>query len=82
MASLYTKGLLEACLTWNVFQMEGLYKKCHELIRANPARKVIKKKEHPKKRWTDKKLTHEQRKAKIAKAKADFLKKIEAGEVE
>lgn len=62
--------------------MEGLYKKCHELIRANPARKVIKKKEHPKKRWTDKKLTHEQRKAKIAKAKADFLKKIEAGEVE
>uniref|UniRef100_A0A1D1XTV4 60S ribosomal protein L5 n=1 Tax=Anthurium amnicola TaxID=1678845 RepID=A0A1D1XTV4_9ARAE len=62
--------------------IEGLYKKCHEAIRANPARKVVAKKEHPKKRWTDKKLTIEQRKAKVAAAKAEFLKKIEAGEVE
>lgn len=62
--------------------IEGLYKKCHEAIRANPVRKVIVKKEHPKKRWTAKRLTLEQRKAKIAAQKAEFLKKIAAGEIE
>lgn len=66
----------------NADSIEGLYKKCHEAIRADPVRKVVAKKEHPKKRWTQKKLTLEQRKAKIAKQKAEFLKKIEAGEVE
>jgi len=66
----------------NADAVEGLYKKAHETIRANPARKVVAKKEHPKKRWTDKKLTREQRQGKVAKAKAEWLKKIEAGEVE
>ncbi|XP_034247520.1 60S ribosomal protein L5 [Thrips palmi] len=66
----------------NADSIEGLYKKCHEAIRADPVRKVVVKKEHPKKRWTQKKLTLEQRKAKIAKQKAEFIKKIEAGEVE
>lgn len=62
--------------------VEGIYKKAHEAIRQNPVRKQLQKKEHPKKRWTAKKLTHEQRKARVAKEKADFLKKIESGEVE
>lgn len=66
----------------NADAVEGLYKKCHETIRANPVRKEIKKKEHPKKRWNMKKLTIEQRKAKVAAEKAAFLKKIETGEVE
>lgn len=62
--------------------MEGLYKKCHENIRANPVRKVVTKPKHPHKRWTQKKLTHAERKAKIANIKAEYIKKIEAGEIE
>ncbi|KAK3928543.1 60S ribosomal protein L5 [Frankliniella fusca] len=62
--------------------IEGVYKKAHEAIRANPARKVVPKKEHPKKRWNDKKLTREERQGKVANAKAEWLKKIESGEVE
>jgi len=66
----------------NADAMEGIYKKAHEAIRQNPARKVLPAKAPIKKRWTAKKLTLEQRKARVAKEKADFLKKVEAGEVE
>lgn len=62
--------------------MEGIYKKAHEAIRQNPARKAAQKKTVVKKRWTIKKLTLEQRKARVAQEKADFLKKLETGEVE
>jgi len=62
--------------------VEGIYKKAHETIRQNPARKTVQKKTGIKKRWTIKKLTLEQRKARVAQKKADFLKKLESGEVE
>ena len=54
-----------------------MYKKAHAAIRKNPshAKKVVKA-EKPK-RWTAKKLTLEERKAKVKAAKAEFLAQIE-----
>lgn len=62
----------------NSDSIEEMYKKCHAAIRSNPDRKKGPAKKINKKRWTDKKLTHAERKAKVAKAKADFLAQIEA----
>ena len=56
-----------------------MYKKAHDAIRADPAAKPKPKKEGGKqKRWTAKKITLEQRKARVAEAKQKFLDQIEA----
>jgi large subunit ribosomal protein L5e len=57
--------------------VEEMYKKAHAAIRKNPshAKKVVKAGKP--KRWTAKKLTLEERKAKVKAAKADFLAQIE-----
>jgi len=62
--------------------IEGIYKKAHEAIRQNPERRARPPKPVIKKRWTMKKLTLEQRKARVAQEKADFLRKLETGEAE
>ncbi|KAJ1527842.1 hypothetical protein ONE63_007782 [Megalurothrips usitatus] len=66
----------------NADAIEGIYKKAHDAIRADPARVKVQKKAPIKKRWNMKRLTLEQRKEKVAKVKAEFLAKLEAGEVE
>ena len=58
--------------------IEGMYKKAHAAIRADPAAKPAAKKDVKKKRWTAKKLTLAERQAKVAKAKEEFLSQIEA----
>ena len=58
--------------------LEGMYKKCHAAIRADPALKSAAKKDVTKKRWNAKKIGLAARKAKVAKAKAEFLSQIEA----
>merc|ERR1719245_1546749 len=58
--------------------MEGMYKKAHAAIRADPSHKSTGKKDVPHKRFNAKKIGLAARKAKIAKAKADFLSQIEA----
>lgn len=65
--------------SFNLFQLEGIYKKAHADIRANP---LHKKKEHSKpatkKRWNDAKLTLKQRQDKVAKRKEAFIAKLKA----
>jgi len=58
--------------------VEDMYKKCHAAIRKNPESKKKAAKKVTKKRWTAKKLTYDERKAKVEKTKADFLAQIEA----
>ena len=58
--------------------LEVMYKKAHSAIRADPAHKAPAKKDVQKKRWNAKKIGLEARRAKVAKAKADFLEQIEA----
>nr|ALS04481.1 60S ribosomal protein L5 [Acartia pacifica] len=58
--------------------MEAMYKKCHAAIRADPAAKPAAKKSVTKKRWTAKKLTLEERRAKVQAAKDEFMSQIEA----
>lgn len=55
-----------------------MYKKAHAAIRKDPEHKKPAAKKVDKKRWTAKKLTHAERKAKVDKAKQDFLSQIEA----
>lgn len=59
--------------------MESIYKKAHASIRADPTHQ---KKEHKKpatkKRWNEAKLTLEQRKAKVAARKANFIANLKA----
>lgn len=57
-----------------------MYKKAHEAIRADPEVKKSAKDaaKLKKKRWNAKKLTHEQRKARVAEKKKAFLAKLEA----
>ncbi len=55
-----------------------MYTKAHAAIRKDPEHKPKPKKNVQKKRWTAKKLTLEQRQAKVAKAKEEFLSQIEA----
>ncbi|XP_014250941.1 60S ribosomal protein L5 [Cimex lectularius] len=58
--------------------IEELYKKAHALIRADPEKKKVEKKQPvTKKRWNRAKLSLAERKNSIAQKKASFLKKIE-----
>jgi len=57
--------------------MEGMYKKAHAAIRADPAAKAKSTKKVEKKRWTAKKIGGPARKAKIAKQKEEFLAQLE-----
>lgn len=62
-----------------IFQLEEIYKKAHAAIRADPAHKKAEiTKPATKKRWNAAKLTHEQRKAKVAARKAAFIAKLKA----
>ncbi|PNF33236.1 60S ribosomal protein L5 [Cryptotermes secundus] len=63
--------------------IEGIYKKAHEAIRADPAR-IKKQKETPPvvKRWNRAKMSLSERKNRIAQKKASWKKKLEAGEVD
>jgi len=58
--------------------IEDMYKKAHAAIRKDPEHKKPAAKKVAKKRWTAKKLTYAERKAKVDKAKQDFLSQIEA----
>lgn len=58
--------------------LEDIYTKAHASIRKDPARKKAAPKKIQKKRWTAKKLTHAQRRAKVDKVKKEFLDQIEA----
>lgn len=61
------------------FQLETIYKKAHASIRADPSHQ---KKGHTKpatkKRWNERKLTHEQRQNKVAARKEAFIAKLKA----
>jgi len=57
--------------------MEDMYKKAHAAIRADPAQKKAGDKKVTKKRWTAKKIGYDARKAKVAKAKEEFLNQLE-----
>lgn len=60
-------------------QLEEIYKKAHSGIRSDPAHKAPEyKKQATKKRWNLAKLTHEQRKNKVADRKAAHLAKLRA----
>ncbi|XP_023320318.1 60S ribosomal protein L5 [Eurytemora carolleeae] len=62
----------------NANNIEEMYKKAHAAIRANPTHKAPVKKSITKKRHNAKKIGLAARKAKIAKAKEEFLSQIEA----
>lgn len=66
-----------------ILQIEGIYKKAHEAIRADPAR-IKKQKETPDvvKRWNRAKMSLSERKNRIAQKKESWKKKLEAGEVD
>ena len=56
-----------------------MYTSCHAAIRKNPDRKTKDKKSKvTKKRWNAKKLTYDERRAKVKQAKKEFLDQIEA----
>lgn len=57
--------------------MEGMYKKCHTAIRADPSTKKGAAKKPTKKRWNAAKIGIVARQAKIAKTKAEFLAQLE-----
>lgn len=62
--------------------LEEIYKKAHQAIRADPTHKKPEKKAGGvKKRWTDKKLTNEQRKVKVAQHKAAYIAKLKTDAV-
>lgn len=75
------------CMPVNVsciLQIESIYKKAHETIRADPAR-VKKQKDTAnivKKRWNRAKLSLSERKNRIAQKKESWKKKLEAGDVD
>lgn len=58
--------------------LEPMYKKAHEAIRASPDKKKAAAKKVNKKRWTAKKLTYDQRKQKVADTKKEFLEQLAA----
>ena len=55
-----------------------MYKKAHAAIRKDPERQAKAAKNITKKRFGAKRLTYDERKAKVAKAKEEFLAQIEA----
>ena len=58
--------------------MEGIYTKAHAAIRKDPLRVKKAEKTITKKRWSAKRLTYAERKAKVEKTKEEFLAQIEA----
>jgi len=58
--------------------IENIYKKAHAAIRADPGHKKAAAKKVTKKRWTEKRLTLEQRKKKIADRKEAYIAKLKA----
>lgn len=60
-------------------QVETIYKKAHELIRADPAAKPKEKKTVTKKRWNAAKLTLAQRKERVTQEKEKFIANLEKG---
>ena len=67
-----------------ILQIESIYKKAHEAIRADPAR-VKQQKDTTnvvKKRWNRAKLSLSERKNRIAQKKESWKKKLETGEVD
>ena len=58
--------------------MEGMYAKAHAAIRKDPLRVKKPEKKVAKKRWSQKRLTYAERKAKVEKTKEEFLAQIEA----
>merc|ERR1712048_1502739 len=58
--------------------VEAMYTKAHKAIRADLAPKAKADKNITKKRWNAKKITLADRKAKVAKAKEEFLAQLEA----
>jgi len=59
-------------------QIEELFKKAHAAIRNDPTHAKSSKKTGKGKRWNAKKLTLEERKAKVKAAKEEFLAQIES----
>jgi len=62
----------------NPDQIEKMYTNAHAAIRKDPSPAPKAKKQVQKKRWNPKKLTLEQRKAKVEKTKKEILEQIEA----
>lgn len=62
------------------WQVETLYKKAHEAIRADPSYKKKENKKDPakQKRWNKRKLTLAERKNRIKQKKESFIKKLQA----
>ena len=62
-----------------ILEIEEMYRKAHDAIRKNPVhtKKVAKVVTGKPKRWTAKKLTLEERKARVKAAKEQFLAQIE-----
>ncbi|XP_053600948.1 large ribosomal subunit protein uL18 [Plodia interpunctella] len=60
--------------------IEGIYKKAHEAIRADPSHKKKSEKKDPakQKRWNKRKLTLAERKNRIKQKKASFIKRLQA----
>merc|ERR1712007_37677 len=58
--------------------VEDMYKKAHAAIRKDPERQAKATKNITKKRFGAKRLTYDERKAKVAKAKEEFLAQIDA----
>jgi len=54
--------------------MEEMYSKCHAAIRADPAPKTAEPKTVDKKRWNRARISHAQRRNRIAQVKASFLR--------
>jgi len=61
-------------------EIESMYKKAHDAIRADPAKKPKAAKQVQKTRYTAKKLTFDERKASVQAKKDEWLAKIEKGE--
>jgi len=63
-------------------ELEDIYKNAHEKIRADPSRTEVVKKTYEKpRRFNPKRLTGDERRAKVRAEKARFLKKIQSGEM-
>jgi len=63
-------------------ELEDIYKNAHEKIRADPSRTEVVKKTYEKpRRFNPKRLTGDERRAKVRAEKARFLKKIQSGEL-
>jgi len=63
-------------------ELEDIYKSAHEKIRADPSRTEVVKKTYEKpRRFNPKRLTGDERRAKVRAEKARFLKKIQSGEL-